>query len=52
MFNHITKERMYQYIVDLCAIIGGVYYIAKLVDSLLHSGIKTIRAKARMGKLQ
>lgn len=50
MSNIITKERLYQYIVDLCAIIGGVFYLAKFVDAFLHSGIKTIRAKTRLGK--
>jgi len=51
MMNVITKERIYQYIVDMCAIIGGVYTMAKFIDGVLHQGIKTIRAKARMGKL-
>jgi len=38
------------FVTNLCAIIGGVFTVASLVDSLLYSGLKTLKKKVELGK--
>jgi hypothetical protein len=35
---------------NVCAIIGGIFTVAGLVDSVLHSSIKAIKRKIELGK--
>lgn len=44
-----TSKPFLHFITQLCAIIGGVFTVAGIVDAVVHKGTKL--AKARMGKL-
>lgn len=46
-----TREGMSHFLVQLCAVIGGIFTIAGLFDSLLHRSIVHIARKAQVGKL-
>jgi thiol-disulfide isomerase/thioredoxin len=40
----------YHFITTLCAIIGGVFVVAGIIDGLLHSGHRMIAKKLELGK--
>jgi hypothetical protein len=40
----------YQFITSMCAIVGGVFTVIGLLDSLLHSSLNTLKYKAGIGK--
>jgi len=46
-----TRESFSHFLVQICAVIGGVFTIAGLVDSLLHRSIVELAKKAQLGKL-
>lgn len=35
---------------NICAIVGGIYVVASIIDSFLHSSIRVIRKKVELGK--
>eukprot|EP01125_Pyxidicula_operculata_P005192 TRINITY_DN1882_c0_g1_i4.p1 TRINITY_DN1882_c0_g1~~TRINITY_DN1882_c0_g1_i4.p1 ORF type:complete len:360 (+),score=55.91 TRINITY_DN1882_c0_g1_i4:153-1232(+) len=45
-----SSNSFLHFIMHLCAIIGGVFTVASLIDSFLYSGIHTIRRKIDIGK--
>jgi len=46
-----TRESFSHFLVQICAVIGGVFTMAGLVDSLLHRSIVELAKKAQIGKL-
>jgi len=44
------KKPLSYFIVSLCAIIGGVYTVASLVDSFIYNGISVVQRKLLTGK--
>lgn len=46
-----TRESFSHFLVQICAVIGGVFTVAGLVDSLLHRSIVELAKKAELGKL-
>lgn len=40
----------YHFITTLCAIVGGVFVVAGIVDGLLHTGAALVRKKVDLGK--
>ncbi|CAG9313644.1 unnamed protein product [Blepharisma stoltei] len=46
-----TKESFFHFIVQVCAIVGGVFTVAGLIDNLLHTSISKILRKRDAGKL-
>lgn len=44
------KENFFEFLVHICAIIGGIFTIAGIVDSLIHRSVSLI-FKQRIGKL-
>jgi len=46
-----TKEAFSHFLVQVCAVIGGIFTVAGLVDSALHQGIMHLAKKAQIGKL-
>lgn len=46
-----TCESFSHFLVQICAVIGGVFTVAGLVDSLLHTSIVELGKKAQIGKL-
>lgn len=52
MVKYSEKERSFgHFITNLCAIIGGVYTVAGLLDSFLYHSIRLIQKKMELGKL-
>ena len=46
-----ARENFLQFIISICAIIGGIFTMAGIVDSIIHKGSKIV-FKDRIGKLQ
>jgi hypothetical protein len=47
----LYKENIYHFLVQLCAIIGGIFTVTGIIDSLIHESVSAIIKKASMGKL-
>ena len=45
-----AKENFFQFLISMCAIIGGVFTFAGIVDSIIHKGSKIV-FKERINKL-
>jgi len=45
-----ASKSFLHFITNLCAIIGGVFTIASLVDSFVYSGLRTLKKKMELGK--
>ena len=35
-----AKENIFQFLINICAIIGGVFTVASIIDRLIHKGSK------------
>jgi len=46
-----TKESFSHFLVQICAVVGGIFTVAGLVDSVLHKSIVHLAKKAQIGKL-
>mmetsp|Transcript_28525 Transcript_28525/g.60525 ORF Transcript_28525/g.60525 Transcript_28525/m.60525 type:complete len:347 (-) Transcript_28525:159-1199(-) len=46
-----TRESFSHFLVQLCAVIGGIFTVAGVVDSVLHKSIVELAKKAQLGKL-
>jgi len=46
-----VKERFSHFLVQICAVIGGVFTVAGLLDSVVHKSIVHLAKKAQLGKL-
>lgn len=52
MVKYTERRRsLGHFLTTVCAIIGGVYTVAGLVDSFLHHSIRVVRRKIELGKL-
>lgn len=38
------------FLTSICGIVGGIYVVASIIDSFLHSSIRVIRKKVELGK--
>jgi len=47
----LRKESFFHFLVQICAIIGGIFTVAGIIDSLIHKSVVHILKKAQMGKL-
>eukprot|EP00931_Biecheleriopsis_adriatica_P107987 TRINITY_DN8231_c0_g1_i1.p1 TRINITY_DN8231_c0_g1~~TRINITY_DN8231_c0_g1_i1.p1 ORF type:complete len:366 (+),score=76.90 TRINITY_DN8231_c0_g1_i1:124-1221(+) len=46
-----TKESISHFLVQICAVVGGIFTVAGLVDSVVHKSIVHLAKKAQIGKL-
>mmetsp|Transcript_70341 Transcript_70341/g.205714 ORF Transcript_70341/g.205714 Transcript_70341/m.205714 type:complete len:348 (-) Transcript_70341:180-1223(-) len=46
-----TRERFSHFLVQVCAVVGGIFTVAGVLDSLLHKSIVHLAKKAQLGKL-
>ena len=48
-----SRERgsIFHFLVQVCAIIGGVFTIAGIIDSIIHRSVSNIIKKAEFGKM-
>lgn len=44
-----ARRPFYRFIIDLCAVVGGVFTVAQLLDSGFYS-IRELRRKSQLGK--
>lgn len=44
------RQSLGHFLTNICAIVGGVYTVASLIDSLLYHSIKAIQKKIELGK--
>ena len=53
MMIRVYEERrsFMHFLTGVCAIVGGVFTVAGMVDSTLYHGLKSIRRKQELGKL-
>lgn len=47
----MKKESFFRFLVQICAIIGGIFTVAGIIDALIHKSVVAILKKAQMGKL-
>jgi len=47
----LKKESFFHFLVQICAIIGGIFTVAGIIDSLIHKSVVHLLKKAQMGKL-
>jgi len=47
----LKKESFFHFLVQICAIIGGIFTVAGIIDSLVHKSVVHILKKAQIGKL-
>eukprot|EP01015_Nassula_variabilis_P016571 TRINITY_DN2548_c0_g1_i3.p1 TRINITY_DN2548_c0_g1~~TRINITY_DN2548_c0_g1_i3.p1 ORF type:complete len:103 (-),score=27.12 TRINITY_DN2548_c0_g1_i3:43-351(-) len=45
------RESISHFLVQICAIIGGIFTVAGIVDSLIHKSVRKLLKKAQEGKL-
>jgi len=45
------QEAFLHFLVQLCAILGGVFTVAGIIDGIFHKSIVALLKKAEMGKL-
>mmetsp|Transcript_17657 Transcript_17657/g.31953 ORF Transcript_17657/g.31953 Transcript_17657/m.31953 type:complete len:347 (+) Transcript_17657:153-1193(+) len=46
-----VKESLSHFLVQICAVIGGVFTVAGMLDSMVHRSIVHLAKKAQLGKL-
>lgn len=48
----VTERRMatYQFVTSLCAIIGGVFTVAGIIDGIVHTSLSALEKKVMLGK--
>jgi hypothetical protein len=52
MVKFTERQRSFgHFATNVCAIIGGVYTVAGLIDTLLYYSVKIIQKKIELGKL-
>ncbi len=45
------KDNMLHFLIQICAIIGGIFSVTGIIDALVHKSVVAILRKANMGKL-
>ena len=45
-----TRRPFYTFLTSVCAIIGGVFTVIGLIDSLVYHSMRTLRKKVQLGK--
>lgn len=47
----LRKESFFRFLVQICAIIGGIFTVAGIIDAVVHKSMVAILKKAQIGKL-
>jgi hypothetical protein len=47
----MRKESFFRFLVQICAIIGGIFTVAGIIDAVIHKSMVAILKKAELGKL-
>jgi hypothetical protein len=45
------KDNTMHFLIQICAIIGGIFSVTGIIDAVLHKSIVAILRKANMGKI-
>jgi hypothetical protein len=43
-------KQWYKFLTTTCAVVGGVFTVAGIMDGLLHTGLATMKKKVTLGK--
>jgi len=46
----ISSKSLIHFLTNLCAIIGGIFTVASLIDSFIYKGLNTLQKKVELGK--
>jgi hypothetical protein len=46
-----VRDSFFHFLVQVCAIVGGIYTVAGLVDNLIHTSVSKLLRKTREGKV-
>ena len=47
----LFKENFLHFVIQLCAIVGGIFTVTGIIDGLIHTSVAALLRKANMGKL-
>ena len=47
----LYKENFLHFLIQLCAIVGGIFTVTGIIDGLIHTSVAHLLKKANMGKL-
>ena len=47
----LNSESFAEFIVQICAIVGGVFTVSGIIDAMIHKSVMTLIKKAQEGKL-
>lgn len=47
----LYKESFFRFLVQICAILGGIFTIAGIIDALVYTSVKKMLKKSEIGKL-
>jgi hypothetical protein len=45
------KDNILHFVIQICAILGGIFSVTGIIDALIHKSVLAILRKANMGKL-
>jgi len=45
------KQNIFHFLIQICAIIGGIFTVTGIIDALVHKSVVALLKKAEMGKL-
>jgi hypothetical protein len=49
--NNTHPDLKLHFIIQICAILGGIFSVTGIIDALIHKSVLAILRKANMGKL-
>ncbi len=47
----LTSTKFTEFLVQICAIVGGVFTVSGIIDALVHKSMMVLLKKAEQGKL-
>jgi len=47
----LYKESLIDFLIKLCAIIGGIFTVTGIIDAITYETVATLLQKAHMGKI-
>ncbi len=45
------RRSFFHFLTEVCAIVGGVFTVAGMIDAFLYHGLRSLRKKQELGKL-
>lgn len=45
------KQNIWHFLIQICAIVGGIFSVTGIIDALIHKSVAMLIIKSNMGKL-